>query len=227
MKKKILSVFLSITLLILLTPVNAMAKSDSDNDVITDEVQSFDESKIKFNESNSGQPVWLISHRCNTNVVNALRRPIAESKSDIQHAIDGGCNGVEVDIRKSTWKPTKGNIILCHDTGITERYTETLEQFLSMNVWNQHKIHLVVYDIKEPEHIDELINVTHKYTQDRNKFDGVYFVYSVGKLDEAKNYFPKNVGKLAPYEGIEVDMDWNTPAYDVESFYQSIGFDRC
>lgn len=186
------------------------------------------------------RPVWNVAHRCNTNVWRGLRKRVSPEKSEVQKAINGGCNGVEVDVRRSTWGPWhKGQLILCHDATITERYSETVREFLQMDVWKNPQMCLVIWDIKEPQIMDELMKLTHaEMDRPNSTIKGVNFIYSVGALSDVSpgfigsmtgktSLFEDIVDDLRPNEGICVDMDWNTSADDVEKTFDKLDFDRC
>ena len=233
MKKKLLGCAIVVSLLVCLVPSIALAikPGGKPESVPTPkEVTDYDPN-ISINKTGvpGERPVWMVSHRCNTNVVGAFRKKIKEENSQVQQAINAGCNGVEIDIRMSTWKPTKHNLILCHDPGITERYTETLEQFLQMNLWNQHKINVIVYDIKEPDEcIDKLVDLTHQYVNaNPEKYKGINFIYSVGDLKTAKKHFPRIANKLSQNEFIEISQDLEENVSNIENFYKSLNFERC
>lgn len=235
MKKKVLSVVLSFTLLSCLIPSTAMALKPGgkpESVPTPKEITDYDPNiSIDKTGAPGERPVWMVSHRCNTNVLTAGRSRIKEENSQVQQAINARCNGVEVDIRWSQkWRlHTGGHLVLCHDPGITKSYTETLEQFLEMNLWQQHKINVIVYDIKEPDEcIDKLIDITHKYVRaNPEKYRGLNFIYSVEDLKTAKKHFPRIVNKLSQNEFIEISTDLAESAANVEGFYKSLNYDRC
>lgn len=173
---------------------------------------AFDWSSIEELKEEDKRPVWLLKHRCNRNVGREM--------SDVEIGLDGGCNGVEVDIR---YRKSDASLVLSHDRlGLKSR--ETVEEFLSLDIMKDERMNLIVFDIKEPEIISYLIDTVHEFETENNFFE-INYVYSVAKLKDAAIYFPSVVSKLERNEGLCVDFHKN--AYEVEALYESIDAKNC
>lgn len=205
MKKKFNLVKIAILL-----PLVFLSSCDYELD---DEDYVFDWSNIEEPEKEEDKrPVWLLKHRCNSNV--------GLEKSDVEVALEGGCNGVEVDIR---YRKSDDSLVLSHDRLFLNK-RETVEDFLSLDIMKDERMNLIVFDIKEPEQISNLIDVVHDF-EIENNFYKINYVYSVAKLKDAVAYFPAIASKLENNEGVCVDFHPN--AYEVEALYQSAGIKNC
>lgn len=187
------------------------------------------------------RPIYVQGHRCNTNYKNEWRGSrstlLPEKDRKVANALNHGCNGVEVDLRHRACDNT---IRLCHDNSITIFNSESLEDFLSLPEMRDPRLTLILYDIKEPEYIKDIMEITHEF-QDNDAFaplgeDGkpiegaihkINFIYSCdglygsfGRDNNAHRYFPTVVKDLRPNEGMCIDYenDWNA----VNNFFRSI-----
>lgn len=247
-KSKLLYLLLVAALIVSMFPISVLADDveDDDNNMAEDTVEieempdeagtienTADDNAISdgiyarplSKETNNIRPVWIVAHKCNTNVWSATNRRIDPSKSEVQKAINGGCNGVEVDIR---WSPYKNNLVLCHQKDITRKYCDTVEEFLNLDAWNNSdQMCLVIYDIKEPQYMKQLMDITHQMMDKENsKINGINFIYSVGTIKDASG-FSNIIDELRPNEGICIDMDWEAGADTVERFFRNYNFERC
>lgn len=174
------------------------------------------------------RPIWIQGHRCNTNYETEYRgsgvKLLPESDRKVAHALNHGCNGVEIDLRHRACDDT---IRLCHDNSVTIYHSESLQDFLSLPELRDPRLTLVLYDIKEPEYIKEIMAITHEF-MDKDAFapldasgkpiEGanhtVNFIYSCstlygifGRDNSAHRYFPEIVNDLRPNEGMCVDYE--------------------
>lgn len=187
------------------------------------EESHYDLLKVKKAATNSNaRPVWVQGHRCNTNYKYDAYGNAYEMKDQKDRetwiALNGGCNGVEVDLMRDWDNKT---IKLSHSGSTVHWNSETLQDFLSLPEMKDPRMCLIIFDIKEPEMLSDLIQQVHDFQIDprgnvnlhpfKTNVPGgsetIYFIYSVGALSKANAQFYSAVDKLWSNEGLCVDMD--------------------
>lgn len=182
--------------------------------------------ETRFNDINGQRPVWLLAHHCNDDYYkNGTIKP--DKKRDVYKGIKSGCNGVEIDL---SHRKSDNKIILRHLPEIVA-HAETLEQFLQLPEMNNNQMTMVLYDIKDYEYIDQMVEVTHEFYK-KPENQNVYFIYSTDRLsnlkvkgyDDPYKRFRDIAPTLWPNEALEIDFENNQE--QVRIMFDDIKFTR-